>query len=166
MPSNSNTKLFRSKKDRIIAGVCGGLGEYFNVDPVLVRVVFILLAFANGFGLLLYVVLMIVIPSGPETEETGTLSGQAEAERPETKATTFSAPQEPRIVAAVQPMLESPDSSPAGLIKSKRGLIGAVVIIIGLVILLDNFLPIFDWISWKMVWALAIIFLGYLIVKN
>ena len=56
-------KLYRSKTDKIIAGVAGGFGEYFNLDPVLVRTVFVLLAFVNGLGILLYIVLAIIVPA-------------------------------------------------------------------------------------------------------
>jgi phage shock protein C len=46
----------------MIAGICGGLGEYFNVDPVIVRVIFILLAFADAIGILAYLILWIIVP--------------------------------------------------------------------------------------------------------
>lgn len=56
-------KLFRSKKDRIIAGVCGGIGEYLEVDPTIVRIVFVLLTLAGGFpGIILYGALWIIVP--------------------------------------------------------------------------------------------------------
>lgn len=55
-------KLFRSCKNRVIAGVCEGLGKYFDIDPVLVRVIFVLLALAHGLGILLYLVLALLIP--------------------------------------------------------------------------------------------------------
>jgi phage shock protein C len=55
-------RLFRSRKDRILGGVCGGLGNYLNVDPVLVRVVWAILFFAAGVGLLAYILAWIIIP--------------------------------------------------------------------------------------------------------
>ncbi len=55
-------RLFRSKKDRIIGGVCGGLGNYFNLDPVLVRVVWAVLFFAAGVGFLAYILAWIIVP--------------------------------------------------------------------------------------------------------
>ena len=57
-----NKRLYRSRQSRMIAGVCGGLGEYFGVDPTLVRLVFALLFLAYGFGPLLYIIMWIVIP--------------------------------------------------------------------------------------------------------
>ena len=52
-------RLYRSSKNRIIAGVCGGIGEYFNIDPVIVR---ILAVIVPGFGLAAYVLCAIIIP--------------------------------------------------------------------------------------------------------
>ena len=67
--------LARSQSDKRIAGVCGGLARYFGVDPVLVRVGFVVAAFM-GFGILLYVVLWIVLPKGtprpPDAPRPGT----------------------------------------------------------------------------------------------
>ena len=57
-------KLYRSS-DRIVAGVCGGIAEYFDIDPTLIRVVYVILSlFSVAFpGLLLYIILMILIPN-------------------------------------------------------------------------------------------------------
>jgi phage shock protein C len=61
-------KLYRSRSERMIAGVCGGLGEYFGIDPTLVRVLFIA-ATVLGFGAgpLIYLFMMIVVPSEPQS---------------------------------------------------------------------------------------------------
>lgn len=59
-------KLYRSKTDKMISGVCGGLAQYFGVDTTLVRLVFALLVFFGvGSGLLLYIILAIVMPLEP-----------------------------------------------------------------------------------------------------
>ncbi len=58
-------KLYRSTTDRVLAGVCGGLGEYLNVDPVLLRVVWAVFFFAAGMGLLAYIIAWIVMPEKP-----------------------------------------------------------------------------------------------------
>ncbi|MEN6410977.1 MAG: PspC domain-containing protein [Anaerolineaceae bacterium] len=57
-------KLTRSVSNRMIAGVCGGLGEYLNIDPTIVRLLFALIFVFAGTGLLLYIILWIVIPEG------------------------------------------------------------------------------------------------------
>jgi phage shock protein C len=59
-------RLYRSGKDKILGGVCGGLGEYFHVDPVIIRLLFVILIFAWGLGILFYILAWIVIPRNPE----------------------------------------------------------------------------------------------------
>lgn len=59
-------KLYRSKTDRKIAGVCGGLGKYFGIDPTIIRIGFVLLALPGGLpGVLPYLLLAIIIPQEP-----------------------------------------------------------------------------------------------------
>jgi phage shock protein C len=58
-------KLYRSRTQRMIAGVAGGLGEYFGIDPTLVRLAFVFTALAGGPGLIAYIIMMIVIPEEP-----------------------------------------------------------------------------------------------------
>ena len=64
--------LRRSRDERVIGGVCGGLGRYLGVDPVLLRIAFVILAIAGGGGILLYIVSWILIPEQREGEELGT----------------------------------------------------------------------------------------------
>jgi phage shock protein C len=59
-------KLYRSRINSMIGGVCGGLGEYLNVDPTIMRLVAVLLVFANGVGLLAYIIAWIIIPRNPD----------------------------------------------------------------------------------------------------
>jgi phage shock protein C len=58
----ASRKLYRSTSNRQLAGVCGGLAEYFNLDPTLIRVLFIVLAVLGGSGVLLYLALWIIVP--------------------------------------------------------------------------------------------------------
>ena len=62
---NNTKKLYRSRVDRKIGGVCGGLGEYFGIDPTLVRLLFVLGLLGVGGTLLAYLILLIVIPEEP-----------------------------------------------------------------------------------------------------
>ena len=60
---NDYKRLYRSQDERMIAGVCGGLGEYFGIDPTLVRLIFVLGAITTVSGLFwIYVILMIIVP--------------------------------------------------------------------------------------------------------
>ncbi len=58
----SSQRLYRSSSDKMIAGVCGGLGKYFSVDATIVRLVFLLLLIFGGAGFLLYLILWIIVP--------------------------------------------------------------------------------------------------------
>jgi phage shock protein C len=64
----SQTRLRRSTGDRMIAGVCGGLGRYFNTDPLWFRLAFVVIALAGGAGVLIYLIGWIVIPEAGEGE--------------------------------------------------------------------------------------------------
>lgn len=58
-------RLYRSCNNRILGGVCGGLGEYFDIDPVLIRLIFVLLTFVAA-GIVIYLIAWVVIPEDPE----------------------------------------------------------------------------------------------------
>jgi phage shock protein PspC (stress-responsive transcriptional regulator) len=58
-------KLYRSKRNKIIVGVCGGIGEYLGVDPTLVRLLWLLLSLLHGIGIIGYAIAWIIIPEEP-----------------------------------------------------------------------------------------------------
>ena len=61
-------RLYRSTDDKMIAGVCGGLAEYFNIDPVIVRIIAFALLLPGGLpGILPYIILWVVVPKNPGT---------------------------------------------------------------------------------------------------
>jgi phage shock protein C len=67
-----NKKLYRSNKNKVFAGVCGGIGEYMEVDPVVIRLIWILVSMVAGFGipgLFAYFISALIIPQKPITEE-------------------------------------------------------------------------------------------------
>jgi phage shock protein C len=65
-PVERPQRLMRSRDDRVIGGVAGGLGAYLGIDPVIVRLVVVVLALAGGSGILAYLVAWLVIPEAPE----------------------------------------------------------------------------------------------------
>jgi phage shock protein C len=79
-PPAAERQLRRSHSERVLAGVCGGLGRYLGIDPVLLRIAFVVLGLANGLGVIAYVVCWIVIPE----ERPGQPIGPAPAARRET----------------------------------------------------------------------------------
>jgi phage shock protein C len=63
--SENMPRLYRSRSDRMIGGVCGGLGKYLNIDPTLVRLLMVALALFGGPGLIVYLVMLIIVPEEP-----------------------------------------------------------------------------------------------------
>ncbi len=59
-------KLYRSRDDKVIGGVCGGIAEYTGIDATIIRVLWVLLTLGYGAGVIIYIILMIVIPMEPE----------------------------------------------------------------------------------------------------
>ncbi len=64
-----NKKLYRTEKNKVLGGVCGGLAEYFDVDPTLVRLLWVAFTLAFGGGLLAYIIFWIVVPKKSDLEK-------------------------------------------------------------------------------------------------
>lgn len=58
-------RLYRSRRERLVCGVCGGVAEFFNIDPTIVRLAFLLFVFCAGSGVLAYIIAAIVMPDDP-----------------------------------------------------------------------------------------------------
>jgi phage shock protein C len=124
-------KLYRSNKDKKLGGVAGGLAEYFSVDPTLVRILFVLSVFLHGGGLLVYIILWIVVPEEPfvfVTPNAGTDEGiQGESGSSNTEDTNVN--QNKYYQAAIEKQ------------NKRTSILGAILIIIGVLFLMDNFIP-------------------------
>ncbi len=59
-------RLYKSKTNRTICGVCGGIGEYFDIDPTIVRILWIVFTFAGGSGILAYIICALVMSNAPD----------------------------------------------------------------------------------------------------
>ena len=62
MDNNNYRKLFKSSTNRMLCGVCGGIGEYFNIDPTVIRILWIVFSILGGSGILAYIIAAIIIP--------------------------------------------------------------------------------------------------------
>lgn len=71
----TQNRLYRSTSERVIAGVCGGLGEYFAVDPIWFRIGFVLLALGGGSGVLIYLLMWLIVPPQPEGYSPSSVRG-------------------------------------------------------------------------------------------
>ncbi|NJD53099.1 MAG: PspC domain-containing protein [Candidatus Methanoperedens sp.] len=148
-------RITKSKTDKVIDGVCGGIAEYFGIDSVIVRLIFVVLVFLNGIGLLLYIILVIIMPNaeqagqppketiqenvqeiGERVKETGEGLGQAFSRKTEEK-------------------------------HSKRAVwFGIILILLGIYFLLEN-LHLIPWIDRDILWPIIIILVGvWLLIKR
>ena len=129
-------RLYRNKENKIIGGVCAGLAEYFDIDPVLVRLLFVLLVFQGGLGVLAYIILWIVVPAR-KADLAVSAAGEA------SKSTPYTPPARP----------ETPPE-----VKTKRATVaGGILIVIGVLFLVDNLIPGF---CFSDLWPLIFIALG------
>ena len=141
MPS----RLERSNANRVIAGVCGGIAEYLAVDATLVRVVFVVLGFFGGIGLLAYIVLLILMPlPGRPAPFTSTTPPAAPADA--TAAST---------VAPVDPAIHAAEA------ERRRMAVGYLLIGLGVVFLLSN-AGVFRFAQLQLLWPLVLIGIGAL----
>ena len=69
-------KLYKSNTQKMISGVCGGIAEYFNIDPTIVRILFVIFGFGGGSGILLYLLAAIIMPDAPLPEDIYTSDKQ------------------------------------------------------------------------------------------
>ena len=142
-----DSRLLRSRTEAIIAGVCGGLGQYMGIDPSLVRLFFLLLALGNGIGVLLYFLLWIVIPlegrpADASLGDTVRTSSQEIADR------TMAMGDE------LRQMVRSPNPR-AGLV------IGSGLVLLGLIFLVQNLhLPWLHWLDFSVIWPILLILGG------
>ncbi len=67
----ADSRLTRSRSNRMVAGVCGGLGDYLGIDPTFIRIFFLLLVFGEGAGVLIYMVLWILLPAEGSAGDPG-----------------------------------------------------------------------------------------------
>jgi phage shock protein C len=74
-------KLYRIPSEGMIAGICAGLGEYLDLDPTILRLVFVLLAFGGGSGVLIYIIMWLIIPIKPGLTQLSTEPEEVEQEQ-------------------------------------------------------------------------------------
>ncbi|HPI67075.1 MAG TPA: PspC domain-containing protein [bacterium] len=155
-PNNdSDKKLYRSKNDRILWGVCGGLGKYFGLDALIFRLIFVALTLSGGAGILFYIVLAIVIPNEPETI--------ADTNQRDEKLKQF--------VGEVGEKVRNLASEIKIIDKHKndsRLFIGFFIFFVGLILLLRLVFPWhFYWLNGAILWPIVIILIGlYLMLKK
>jgi phage shock protein C len=145
-------RLVKSKTDHVIWGVCGGIAEYFKVDPVIVRLAFVVLVLINGVGILLYIILAIIMPDAEQAD----------------------LPQKDIIEKNIEEMTEQvkgaigkmEDKTPAQKKTENTIWLGVILILLGTYFLLNSF-HLLSWVRSDVFWALLLILIGTgLLVKR
>ncbi|MBE0524218.1 MAG: PspC domain-containing protein [Methanosarcinales archaeon] len=143
MPKNE--RLVKSKTDHVIWGVCGGIAEYFKVDPVIVRLAFVVLVLIDGVGILLYIILAIIMPEAEQAD----------------------LPQKDIIEKNIEGMTEQvkgaiesrEDESPAKKKNENTTWLGVILILLGAYFLLNSF-HLLNWVRSDLFLALLLILIG------
>lgn len=135
-------RLFRSRTDTVLGGVCGGLGRYLDLEPTLVRIFFVLLVLGSGTGVFLYLLLWILLPveDSPPGEELGDRARRFGAE--------FAG-----AVSRADP---------------RRGVyIGAALVVLGAIWLIQNLnLPWLNWLNFSVLWPVLLIVGGIVLIAR
>ncbi|MFA3781443.1 PspC domain-containing protein [Melioribacteraceae bacterium 4301-Me] len=135
-------KLYRSRKFRVLGGVCGGLAEYLNLDPVLVRVLFVIIALINGLGILLYIILWIVLPEESFEKAYGIKQDQTQN----------------NLNKENSPTIDKFQNRGSG-----RIVFGVLLISIGLLFFVNN---VFPYINFEDIFPLILIVIGIALIYN
>jgi phage shock protein C len=163
----TSKRLYRSRMDRMIAGVSGGLAKYFDIDPTLVRVLFVVSIFIGGGGIIAYIILWIVVPeeqiifqSAGQDSQTHQSNFNSEESNSNTNqesskfdSSNFSAEINKKVNEATNEINKIVDEARS----NKKVFGGTILILLGILFLLDNLFPRFDFGDY---WPIILIALG------
>jgi len=144
-------RLMRSKKDKIIAGVCGGLGEYFDVDPTILRLVFVILTIWGGVGVIIYIIAFFVMPE----------SGEAKIDKTADKKDDKNKKIKDKVESAAMDIKKNWNEKKNTIRRDEW--LGIILILLGLVFFFNNFVPKFDFGKY---WPLLIIVIGFVMITG
>ena len=136
-------RAYRLRKGKVIGGVCSGIAEYFDIDPVLLRIGFAVSFFMYGTGFLLYIILLIALPYKDEIREYSDANDETDNAN-----SSF-----------------DNDTTPLGSKhKAKRNLVGGIVLIVmGMIFLAHNYIPEVDFSD---LWPLVLVVIGATTIYN
>ncbi len=149
-----NRKLYRSRNDRMIAGVCGGLAEYFNVDSTFIRLAVLFIFLFQGVGLIAYLIAWVVMSEEPVRDGRNMPDDYYIEER-----TTSSKEDENYKEESGREEYKSSSSKD----NRRRKLFAVILIIVGSIFLLDIWIP--D-LYWERYWPLILVAAGFLLLKG
>jgi phage shock protein C len=146
-----SSRVVRIRSEGILGGVCAGLGAYLRIDPVFVRIFFVLLAFADGVGFIAYLILWLVLPDasrdeGQALEATVRENAGELAEKARSLGGDFS-----RGFEGAHPQLPM--------------IIGGALIVLGIAFLIDNLnIAWLSWIRYELMWPFLLILAGVVLL--
>jgi len=133
--------LYRSKVNRMLGGVCAGIAEYFDIDPTIVRLIWLATVLFGGTGVLLYLIAWIIIPENPYQNINN------ENENPSENH---------------QNQFQNNGANNTKKSEQNNAFLGGLILIfIGLIFLFNKFLP---WFNWSFVWPIFLIIIGIAII--
>ena len=150
------TRLERSTTNKVVAGVCGGIGEYLQVDPTLVRVFFVIgTIVTGGLGLLGYIVAIVLLPlpgqPAPFVKTEGLTSSTVE---------TAGVEGSPEQTTRIAPAPADPEAA-----ERNRAAFGVVLVALGVIFLFSN-AGVFRIVRWDLAWPLVLIAIGALLLAQ
>ena len=153
MDNHSVKKLYRSSHDRMIFGVCGGLGEYFGIDSMVFRALFLLLSFGGGAGILIYLIMAVLVPAGQNHSGAAT--------DPREKINEFARD----LRTGAQNL--SQEFKTSGSSRNRGRLVGLIIVFFGCVFLLTRLFPdAWSGVRWDLIWPLALIIVGLVVIAK
>ncbi len=158
-------KLYRSDKDRMLFGVCGGLAKYFGIDSSLMRIIVILLAVTKGIGILVYFIMAFIVPLEGSTKTSPKEIVLDNVE--EAKNTAQGLGQNIKdTFSGKKPESQETEQAQA----KRRNIFGVILIVVGVFLLLGVFGIFhwvnFNWVKWSVIWPIVLIAIGLLIILS
>jgi len=134
-----NKKLYKSNKDILISGVCGGIGEYFNVDSNIIRLIFVVFG-VFGAGVIVYILLWIFLPYSDKSNVNTNSDSKI-----------FDMNKENDVFKVITQ-------------NNNSGLFAVIAIIVGVLFLLNNFFHIFYYLNLSRIWPIILIVVGFVLI--
>lgn len=154
--SASGRKLYRSDKGKLLLGVCSGIGEYFSIDPVLLRLFFVLLSLVNGLGIIVYIVLWLILPKGIKVveEESEIIENDSES-----KGSNISSSEKPAERNEEIIIIERRSTFVIYLI------LGLFLAVAGAFFLMKSFLMFPNiWLAGQLLWPAVLVVAGFIVI--
>ena len=146
-------RLYRSRDNRVIAGVCGGLADYFGLDPTLVRVGMAALVVFDGMGLVAYIAMALIVPKESMRVASPTQVVEANIEELADTAEAFGERMEQALTSTTRPS------------HAPRAVLGAAIVVLGAFLLLRNF-NLLWWIDPRWLWPGVLIMGGLAVITH